>query len=561
MAASAPELSITRTPEIQTYKPTVFNQINEKADEEKAEKGGSTLEKVHLTAWRLHLVTLGVCCSVFLPSFEITVVSTALVDIADDLRAFSRVGWVIVAYLAAYTSMIIISAKMSDIIGRKTALVASLIVFSAFSGGCGGAQTLTQLIVLRAFQGVGGAGCFSVASIVVFEMVPKQMYPKYSAIISAIVALATLLGPILGGLITEKSTWRWVFLVNVPVGVTTTALLGICLPTGFPYQGQKSAPNQIQNSLVQNLRRMDFLGTFLFMGASFTFVTALLEASTSFSWSSAPTIVLLVISGVLAIAFLAWERFIMQRSSLQEPIFPWRFVYNRAWMGMLFSSLLLGIPFAVLVVSIPQKLQTISNLSPLQAGLRLLPYALSAPSGASLSNILISRRKSLPPVYITILGSCIQLIGISLLTVYSSENGTTGRDYGCQIVAGFGLGMMFGTLVMLTPLSVDMQDLATATGAIVQFRIFGSTIGLSIATSVLNAKLRAELPRMLSPEKLEAVLRSTTVIHKLPGNVRSVVEDVFGEGYALQLKVVVAFAAVNVLTTCMVWRKKPVKVA
>ncbi|KAF2492665.1 MFS general substrate transporter [Lophium mytilinum] len=534
--------------------PIVYNEVTE------VEVGGSALERTHLTGWRLHLVTLCVCCSVFLPNFEVTVVSTALVDISNDLRAFSRTGWVIVAYLTTYTGLIIIWAKLSDIIGRKMTLTASLVGFTAFSAGCGAAQTITQLVILRAFQGFGGAGCFSVASIIVFEMVPKHKYPFYGTIVSAVVALATLLGPIIGGLISEKASWRWVFLINVPIGASTIILLFITLPNNFPHHDRKSASTPFQDSLLPNLRRMDFFGAFLFIGASFTFVTSLLESSTAFSWSSAPTIVLLVLSAALAISFVLWERYITNRPNMQEPIFPWRFVHNRAWMGMLLVSLFLGVPFCVLVVTIPQKLQMISDMPPFQSGLQLLPYALFAPFGAVFANVVISRQKACAPVYFVITGACFQLIGLSLFCVYGTGKEISGTQYGCEIIAGLGLGMMFGTLVVMTPLSVDTQDLATATGAIMQFRQFGSTIGLSVATSLMNAKLKSDLPSILEPTQLEALLQSTAVIHQFPHAVKVVVDEVFVEGYRLQMEVITAFAGVCVLAALMVWKTKQIKV-
>ncbi|KAF2800543.1 MFS multidrug transporter-like protein [Melanomma pulvis-pyrius CBS 109.77] len=507
----------------------------------------------------LMLTTTSICCSIFLPNFEVTIVSTALVDISNDMRAFNQTGWVMVGYLTTYTGLIIIWAKLSDIVGRKAVLTASLVAFTVFSGGCGASQTITQLVILRALQGSGGAGCFSVASIIVFEMVPRAKYPLYGSLVSAVVALATLLGPIIGGAITQSATWRWVFLINVPIGTITAVLLLIALPTGFPFHGQKPAPIPLQDSFSMRLKRIDFLGTFLFLGASFTFVTALLEASTKFQWSSPPTISLLVISGVLAISFLVWERYITLYSRTQEPIFPWRFVHNRAWMGMLLVSLLLGVPFAVLVVSIPQKLQTISNLSPLESGLRLLPYAIFAPFGAVLANGFISRRKDFPPVYFVIAGACIQLIGLSLFSVYGVERYVKGKQYACQAVSGLGLGMMFGTLVVMTPLSVERQDLATATGAIVQFRQFGSTIGLSIATSILNSKVRSRLPSVLSPAQLDALLQTTTVIHRIPAELKAAVEDVFIEAYSLQFKVLTAFSGACLFAALMVWKKMQIK--
>ena len=196
--------------------------------------------------------------AIFLPNLEVSIVSTSLIAIANDLQGFSHTAWIVVAYLITYTGgfvittcfgkgcvtnfghdltydsgFIIIWAKLSDILMRKWSLIASLAIFIGASAVCGGAQTMTMLsvflllflsstidpsyfcrIVFRSLQGIGAAGCFSISMIVFFELIPREKYPKYGSIISADIALATLLGPLLGGIITDTTTWRWVFLIK-----------------------------------------------------------------------------------------------------------------------------------------------------------------------------------------------------------------------------------------------------------------------------------------------------------------------------------------------------------
>ena len=280
-------------------------------------------------------------CSValcmLLVNIEVSIVGTSLVSITDDLHGFRQSGWVVTGYLVTYTSMIIVWAKFSDIFGRKPAIMATMLVFVVFSGGCGASQTILQLIINRAFQGIGAAGCVSMALLVAYEMVPKEKYPTIAAEIAAATALGSLVGPLIGGGISERSSWRWVFLLNVPAGVVTLALLFVCVPTNFPHQGQVSyvAPTLRQKMALRSLSRLDLSGAFLLLGATLLVVTVLLEASTEFAWKSATAISLLVVSAVLGFLFLINERIVTNEERRPEPIFPWRFLTNRAWMGTL----------------------------------------------------------------------------------------------------------------------------------------------------------------------------------------------------------------------------------
>ena len=314
-----------------------------------------TDEPVWVTGWRLHTLSLrsapryhaavlaadtlsfSVAMCMFLVNIEVSIVGTSLISITNDLHGFRQVGWVVTAYLITYTSMIIIWAKLSDIFGRKQATMATMIIFVVFSGGCAASHTMNQLIINRAFQGIGAAGCVSMALVIAYEMVPKEQYPAIAAEIAAATALGSLVGPLIGGGVSERSTWRWVFLLNVPAGVITVILLFICVPANFPHQGQASyvAPTFKEKLSRQSLSRLDVSGAFLLLGATLLLVTVLLEASNEFAWGSGTAISLLVVSAVLWVLFLINERIVTGEEWRPEPVFPWRFLVNRPWMGTL----------------------------------------------------------------------------------------------------------------------------------------------------------------------------------------------------------------------------------
>ncbi|KAI0436485.1 putative efflux pump antibiotic resistance protein [Xylaria telfairii] len=492
----------------------------------------------YFTGWRLFVLLLGLSVAIFLPNLEVSVVSTALVTIADDLHGFNQTGWVVVAYLVTYTGFIIIWAKLSDILTRKWTLLAAIFIFLIASGLCGASQNITSLIIFRALQGIGGAGCFSISMVVFFELIPKEKYPKYGSIVSADIALAMLLGPIVGGAIADHTTWRWVFIINLPIGVVAVCSLGLLLPNNFPYHGSRRRPFTSETNV---LKKIDFLGAFLLLAANIFLVTALMEASTQFTWSSPVIIVFLVLSGLLWIAFVVWEWVITADTWSLEPVFPFRFFQNRRWMGMLLQSFFLGVPFTMLVINLPQRFQTVNSLPAFDAGLRLLPYALLAPVGSLVSNIIFARYPK--PMWILAAGAAFQLLGISLLAGEPVGRDIPASLYGYEILAGFGVGITFGTLVTITPSSVEPRDLAAATGAMIQFRQTGGAIGLSIASSLLNGYLKGHLTPPLSTTQLDALLQNVETISTFSPALQEVAKNVFAAAFSLQLKVVVGFTA------------------
>ncbi|MCJ1263264.1 hypothetical protein MMC22_003134 [Lobaria immixta] len=394
------------------------------------------------------------------------------------------------------------------------------------------------------------------AVLITYEMVPKAKLPLYGGLNSVTVALATLMGPLLGGLINNHTTWRWVFYINLPAGALLVATLLLGMPRNFPNQVRVSPSQQREDSAFSraNLAKLDIVGAGLMLSGSLLLATALLEASTRFAWSSAATISLLVISGLSWICFFIWEWYITGGDGKQEPVFPWRFVYDRAWMGMLFTTFLVGAPFNAVVVSLPQRSQAVSDVSPLNAGIRLLPYTFGAALGAVFGNIVGSKRR-VAVVNLLLLGAILQLLGLALLSTLPVTKGFPAKGYGFETIAGFGVGVTFGILILATPFVANPRDLAVAAGAIVQFRFLGGVIGLSIASSVMNEYLKTHLAAILPLDELAALLQSTAVLVRFAPNVQQKVLEVFARGYDLQFKILTGFAGAQFLTAMMMWKK------
>ncbi|CAF9924350.1 MAG: hypothetical protein GOMPHAMPRED_003601 [Gomphillus americanus] len=204
-------------------------------------------------------------------AIETTIVSTSLVSITNDLDGFQSVSWIVTSYLVTYTGFLAIISKMSDIFGRKSLKAISFGLFVLFSLGCGLAQTMNQLIILRAFQGIGGGGIYAMAYVIFPDISTPEMYGGYAAYLSLMATPACLLGPLFGGAINDNTTWRWVFWINVPIGLVCLIIVLLAIPRNFPHPPHNSPLALPRQALKQKLGRRDAIGTFFLLAASVTF--------------------------------------------------------------------------------------------------------------------------------------------------------------------------------------------------------------------------------------------------------------------------------------------------
>lgn len=415
---------------------------------------------------------------------------------------------------------------------------------------------MTQLIICRAFQGIGAAGCVSLGLTIAYEMVPQHDYPKYAAILSSVSALGSLVGPLIGGAFSERVSWRWIFLINVPFGFAVCILLLVSIPNGFPYQGQEISHSRtgVRDSPLASARSLDILGSFCLLGASLLLVTALLEAGATFTWRSAPTISLFTLSGILWIAFLLQECHLSRsRYKITEPIFPWEFFKNRAWMGTLLLSMFSGAPYIVAIIDIPQRFQTF-GVNEFGAGVRLIPFNLLIALGAVVVNIIAGKSR-IPPIFLLLVGVVCQVIGVCLLSSITTTTTVPSAIYAYQILTGLGIGIMFGLCLVLPPAVIDNKDFALCAGAVLQFRVFGGALGLAVASTVGNNYITTQLQHLLPPDQLSLVLKSTGATSLLPEPVRHRVIEILVHSYNQRMRVLIGFTAAQLIALAMLWRR------
>ncbi|KAI0379255.1 major facilitator superfamily domain-containing protein [Hypomontagnella monticulosa] len=518
----------------------------------------------YLSGARLFLAVLGLGIAVFLPTAEASIISTSLVTISKDLDGYDQSSWVITAYLLTYTGFLVIWSKLTGMMGLRPAVLFSTVIFMAFSAACGAARSMTQLIVFRAIQGIGGSGLYSVPTIGMFQLVPGSRYSQINGIAASIMAISLLIGPLIGGAISQTGDWRWIFYFNVPAGAVSAGLVLAVIPSRFPRHcdppTEKRLGDTVLSSSIGFLNRADVPGAFLLLGASILLVAALEEGGVHFAWNSAAIIVFFILSGILWIVFGLWEWYASREGFKVEPMFPRRFFSNRVFLGVLLGCFISGVPLIVAVIEIPQRYQLVNAATPIQAGARLLAYAAMLPFGIVLSNALTGKFR-VAFVYTLILGAALQTIGFALLSTLPTTVETWTGQYGYSVISGLGIGISIGTFYVIGPIAVDKKDQHLAVGAGMQSRLLGSAVGIAIVNSVLNGYLREHLSLVLPSSMLDQLLQSAANLETFDSDVQFKVRAAYGEAFNLQMRATIAFCAAQFLIVPLLWKKKPLRLS
>jgi len=368
-----------------------------------------------------------------------------------------------------------------------------------------------------------------------------------------------IVGPLVGGAINDTGDWRWVFYLNLPGGALALIISMFALPNRFPRHCEprsekKSSFWSFETTLFQ---KIDFLGAILLLAASVLLV-AMLEEGEVRSLSRAGLIIAYVVAAVLFALFLLWERYASRPSSTIEPMFPWRLVPNRIWMGVLFGCFLSGAPLTIAVIELPQRYQLVNEDTPLRAGIALLAYAACTPVGIVLAN-LINGRLKIPFVFVLLVGIALQTASFALLSTLPNTIHVWPGEYGYSVLAGLGTGTSIGTLYMMVPNVVEKRDQPLAIGSALQVRMLGGAVGIAVVNAVLNSYVRLHLRSTLTVGQLDAILQSASRIKSLTPALQEIVRVVYGQAYNLQLRVTIAFTAAQFLAVILMWKRKPLR--
>ena len=397
-------------------------------------------------------------------SLDGTIVATALPSIVEDVGGFDRVTWVITAYTLAMVASMPLYGKLGDLYGRKRVFLVAISIFLTASAMCGLAQTMEQLLVARFVQGLGGGGLGALAMATIADIVPARQLGRWLGYQGVIYAVASIAGPIVGGLFVDHLSWRWAFLLNLPVGALSAAIVVTALHL---------PPRRVRHSL-------DIAGAiYLTTGLGCLVLVASLGGH-DIGWTSASMALLVGLVVVLAVLFVRCER------RAPEPVLPFRLFANpviRVTSGLnLTSGMLLwcGIFFVPLFV------QEVRDLSPTRSGLLLTPLMFGAAFGTLVSGKRVARTGSYRIWPIT--GSLMCGLAIGLLTQLDASTSVAWIALSVLLL-GTGVGFLMQPSLLAAQNSVEHRDLGTATSTTLLFRVGGGTIGVPILGGILNAGL------------------------------------------------------------------------
>ncbi|KAJ6581824.1 MFS general substrate transporter [Mycena capillaripes] len=458
-------------------------------------------EAVDLPHNNMFLVMAGLGITMFLASLDNTIVTTALPTITAELHGTaSDYSWTGVAYMLMGTQILCSAAciplwgKLSDVVGRKVNWSASssskflrvheltepqavlypcIALFLLGSGLCGAATSMPFLIACRAVQGVGGGGVVVMVQVVLSDIVSLQDRGKYSSVIGGSWGVASVLGPLLGGIVTEKASWRWCFWLNLPTGgVAAIMLLFLKL-------------NPVRKlTLAEFFQKFDFLGIFLLMAGTGTLLAGFSIASDN-GWNEPATIALLVTGPVL----LSLAAVVESRTTRMAAIPP-RLLKTRTTLALFGIDFLQGIGFMCTNFYLPVVFQGVNGDSALRSGFKMISVALGGSLTTTMVGPLVTVTKRTRPFIWT--GTALMTVGAGLLTSLN-EKSSLGTELGFTLVQGIGTGMLFQPPLIALQAAMPLKDMAACTGAYYLVRNLGTTLGVSLGGAAFQSQLARRL--------------------------------------------------------------------
>jgi EmrB/QacA subfamily drug resistance transporter len=454
-----------------------------------------------------------------LAALDQTIVATALPTIAGDLHGLSHLSWVITAYLLASTVSTPLWGKLGDMYGRKMFFQASIVIFLVGSALSGLAHSMVELIASRALQGLGGGGLIVGAQTIVGDVVPPRQRGRYQGIFGATFGVASVLGPLIGGFFVDNLSWRWVFYVNLPVGVVALAVTAAVLP------GRLSKVRHV----------IDYAGTALIGGSAVCLVLLTSLGGNTFAWNSFPIYLLGALAVVCGAGFVLAER------RAAEPVMPPRLFANGVFTSASVVGFAVGFSMFGALAYLPQYMQVVRGVSPTQSGLRLLPLLVGLLLTSTGTGFLVSKwgRYKIFPV----VGTALMTLGLYLL----SRLGIHTAFWIVSLylfILGVGIGASLQVLIIAVQNAVDYADLGAGTSGATFFRSIGGSFGTSVFGAIFSGVLAGDIATALHGVPLPSGINasagaSPAVLQHLPAAIR----DGYIAGFAQALHTVFLYAA------------------
>jgi EmrB/QacA subfamily drug resistance transporter len=416
----------------------------------------------------LKFVVAGLLLGILMAAMDNTIVATAMGTIVSDLGGFDKFIWVTSAYMVAVMAGMPIFGKLSDMFGRKRFFIFGLAVFLIGSALCGLAQSIIQLSIFRAIQGIGGGALMPIAFTIVFDIFPPENRGKMTGLLGAVFGAASVLGPLLGAYITDTFSWHWVFYVNVPIGIVSLILI----------------VRFYKESLQHSKQKIDWAGAITLVISVVSLMFALEFGGKEYDWNS-PQII-----GLFASFFIFFVVFFIAEIKAEEPILPLWLFKRRLFATSQLLSFLYGGTFIILTVFIPIFVQAVYGGSAKNAGLILTPMMLGSVAGSSVGGIFLTKTTYRNLMVISIISYVAGMFFLGNMTPDTARYLVT--IY--MILVGFGVGFSFSLLPTASMHNLEPQYRGTANSTNSFLRSFGMTLGVtifgSIQTNMFTDKLK-----------------------------------------------------------------------
>lgn len=469
-------------------------------------------QSVTFTHREIMQVFSGVALAMLMAAMDQTIVATAMPTMAADLGNLGLLPWVVTAYLLASTATTPIYGKLSDLYGRKRILQISILLFLAGSVLCAVATSMLQLILFRGIQGLGGGGLMVMAFTIIGDVVSPRERGRYQGYIGGVFALASIAGPVLGGLITEKISWHWIFLINLPIGVLALAMTSRALGRLHPGISRPS---------------VDYIGAALLIATVSLLMIVISHGGNHLPWNSPLTF------GLIAATVVFTGLFLWHESRTAEPIMPLRLFRDpviavaNPVIALSAMTLFAGIVF------LPMHLQLTRGSSATESGLLLLPLVIGMTFGSAGGGRLISRTgryKRYPLIGLALSAVVYLTLGLMPDLVESPIWSTL-----LLIPLGLGLGLVMPVMSVAVQNVVQRRDLGAATSSIGFFRSLGGTAGIALFGAILNQQIHYRLDSAGLPGVSgEAVMRQgIAVMETLPDAARATATQAFEQSFSI----------------------------
>ncbi|MEI7779816.1 MAG: MDR family MFS transporter [Actinomycetes bacterium] len=457
---------------------------------------------------RIGLIMTALMMTMLLAALDQTIVSTALPTIVSDLKGLNQYSWVVTAYLLTSTASTPIWGKLSDMIGRKLILQSAVIVFLVGSVLAGMAQTMWQLILTRGIQGLGGGGLMVLVLAVIADVIPPRERGRYTGIFTGVFGFASIIGPLLGGFFTQHLSWRWIFYINIPLGIAALLVIGAVLH--IPVTHKRVA--------------IDWLGAGLLIAGVTTLLLVTEWGGQKYAWGST-TILVLSAAGLISIVL-----FVLQEFRAPDPIVSMKLFRNVVFTTTSAIGFVVGFAMFGSIIFLSLYLQIVHGATPTMSGLQLLPMMLGIMISSIGSGQLIVRIGHYKPF--PIIGTGLAAVGLYLLS-YLSPTLPYWKLSIAMFILGFGMGNVMQVLVLAVQNAVDVTLIGAATSGSTFFRSIGGSFGTAVFGALMTSRLASELAKAIPPD----------VAAKMPhGSITSSMAGVAKLAEPLHTAVVGAFA-------------------